>query len=95
MLEIGCGWGGFAEYAAAERGLNVTGLTISQEQHDYAVDRISRAGLTGTARIELSRSTKPNEIWGISPISVLMKVFAARLPGIGMRGISKRHQTIM
>ena len=29
VLEIGCGWGGFAEYAAAERGLRVTGLTIS------------------------------------------------------------------
>ncbi len=38
VLEIGCGWGGFAEYAAKERGLRVTGLTISQAQHDYAVD---------------------------------------------------------
>jgi cyclopropane-fatty-acyl-phospholipid synthase len=34
VLEIGCGWGGFAEYAAKERGLRVTGLTISQAQHD-------------------------------------------------------------
>jgi cyclopropane-fatty-acyl-phospholipid synthase len=42
VLEIGCGWGGFAEYAAKERGLRVTGLTISQAQHDYAVDRIAR-----------------------------------------------------
>ncbi|MEM9130683.1 MAG: class I SAM-dependent methyltransferase, partial [Pseudomonadota bacterium] len=32
VLEIGCGWGGFAEYAAKERGLRVTGLTISEEQ---------------------------------------------------------------
>ena len=30
VLEIGCGWGGFAEYAAGKRGLRVTGLTISQ-----------------------------------------------------------------
>ena len=29
VLEIGCGWGGFAEYAAGECGLRVTGLTIS------------------------------------------------------------------
>ena len=53
VLEIGCGWGGFAEYAAAERGLKVTGLTISQEQHDYAVARIARAGLSDQVEIRL------------------------------------------
>jgi cyclopropane-fatty-acyl-phospholipid synthase len=46
VLEIGCGWGGFAEYAAKERGLRVTALTISQEQYNYAVDRIEKAGLS-------------------------------------------------
>lgn len=46
VLEIGCGWGGFAEYAARERGLRVTGLTLSQEQYAYACDRIEKAGLS-------------------------------------------------
>lgn len=46
ILEIGCGWGGFAEYAAKERGMRVTGLTISQEQLKYARERIERAGLS-------------------------------------------------
>lgn len=46
ILEIGCGWGGFAEYAAKERGLKVTCLTISQEQFNYAVERIEKAGLS-------------------------------------------------
>jgi len=45
VLEIGCGWGGFAEYAAKERGLNVTCLTISKEQIKYSQDRITAAGL--------------------------------------------------
>jgi cyclopropane-fatty-acyl-phospholipid synthase len=45
VLEIGCGWGGFAEYAAKERGLKVTGLTISQEQFNYARERIEKAGI--------------------------------------------------
>jgi cyclopropane-fatty-acyl-phospholipid synthase len=45
VLEIGCGWGGFAEFAAKERGAKVTGLTISQAQHDYAKKRIFDAGL--------------------------------------------------
>ena len=53
VLEIGCGWGGFAEYAARERGLKVTGLTISQAQHDYAVQRIAAAGLSDKVEIKL------------------------------------------
>ncbi|MGQ0610579.1 MAG: class I SAM-dependent methyltransferase [Paracoccaceae bacterium] len=53
VLEIGCGWGGFAEYAAKERGLRVTGLTISQAQHDYAVERIRKAGLADRVEIKL------------------------------------------
>ena len=45
VLEIGCGWGGFAEYAARTRGCRVTGITISQAQLDYARNRIRVAGL--------------------------------------------------
>jgi cyclopropane-fatty-acyl-phospholipid synthase len=45
VLEIGCGWGGFAEFAAREIGCRVTGLTISREQLEFARERISRAGL--------------------------------------------------
>lgn len=45
VLEIGCGWGGFAEYAAGEVGCNVTALTISREQLDFARKRIFEKGL--------------------------------------------------
>jgi cyclopropane-fatty-acyl-phospholipid synthase len=45
VLEIGCGWGGFAEFLAKERGARVTALTISREQFDYAARRIQEAGL--------------------------------------------------
>ena len=47
VLEIGCGWGGFAE-AAAEQGRDVTGVTISRNQHSYAECR-----LDGRADIQL------------------------------------------
>lgn len=53
ILEIGCGWGGFAEYAARERGLKVTGLTISKEQFNYARKRIENAGLSGQVELKL------------------------------------------
>ncbi len=53
VLEIGCGWGGFAEYAARERGLKVTGLTISQEQLKFAQDRIEKAGLSDLVTFKL------------------------------------------
>ena len=53
VLEIGCGWGGFAEYAAKERGLKVTGLTISKEQLEYAQKRIKRNGLSDKVNLKL------------------------------------------
>ncbi|NBZ87853.1 SAM-dependent methyltransferase [Stagnihabitans tardus] len=53
VLEIGCGWGGFAEYAALHRGLQVTCLTISEEQHKYAVERMARLGLSDKVTIKL------------------------------------------
>ncbi len=53
VLEIGCGWGGFAEFAAREIGCKVTGLTISKEQHDFAVARMAKAGLSHKVDIKL------------------------------------------
>ncbi len=51
VLEIGCGWGGFAEFAAREYGARVTGITISDEQFDYARARMERAGLSDLVEI--------------------------------------------
>jgi len=53
VLEIGCGWGGFAEYAAKERGIRVTGLTISEEQYKYAKQRIEKAGVSDLVEFKL------------------------------------------
>ena len=51
ILEIGCGWGGFAE-AAARRGCRVRGITLSPAQLEYARKRLADAGLSD--RVELS-----------------------------------------
>ena len=53
LLEIGCGWGGFAEYAAKTCGVRVVGLTISKEQRDFAQARIQNAGLGDKVEIRL------------------------------------------
>lgn len=53
VLEIGCGWGGFAEYAAREIGARVTGLTISKEQFEFATARIQAAGLSDRVEIKM------------------------------------------
>ena len=45
VLEIGCGWGGFAILAARETGCRVTGITISREQLAFARERVKEAGL--------------------------------------------------
>ena len=53
VLEIGCGWGGFAQFAAREVGCRVTALTISPAQHAFARERIAQAGLADRVSIEL------------------------------------------
>ena len=46
LLEVGCGWGGLAIYAAENFGCRVTATTISQRQYDFAARQITRRGLT-------------------------------------------------
>lgn len=54
VLEIGCGWGGFAEVAAREAGARVTGITLSPAQLAFARERMQRAGLAEQVTLELT-----------------------------------------
>ncbi|MBC6980867.1 cyclopropane-fatty-acyl-phospholipid synthase family protein [Caulobacter sp. 17J80-11] len=53
VLEIGCGWGGFAEFAASEIGAKVTGITISEAQYEYARKRLFQQGLSERTEFRL------------------------------------------
>ncbi|HEY2069962.1 MAG TPA: cyclopropane-fatty-acyl-phospholipid synthase family protein [Rhizomicrobium sp.] len=53
VLEIGCGWAGFAMYAAREYGCRVTGITLSREQFAHATRAVREAGLDGLVDIQL------------------------------------------
>ena len=54
ILEIGCGWGGFAEVAIRDFGAHLTGLTLSSEQLAWARARLDAAGLSDRADLRLT-----------------------------------------
>ena len=51
ILEVGCGWGGFMEYAA-RNGFKVTGVTISKEQYEFAKKRLSKFGNLAKVKLQ-------------------------------------------
>ncbi len=53
ILEVGCGWGGFATMAALQTGCKVTCLTLSQEQYQYATDLVRKMGLDDQVKIKI------------------------------------------
>lgn len=53
ILEIGSGWGGFAEHAVQHHGCRITTVTISEEQHRFAQERFRRQGIADRAEVKL------------------------------------------
>jgi len=54
VLEVGCGWGGFAIYATRVKGARVTGITLSEEQARYAREQVHAAGLDSQISIDVA-----------------------------------------
>ncbi len=53
ILEIGCGWGGFAEYIGKNHDVKLDCITISKKQYDYAKNRIYKSGLNEKINIRM------------------------------------------
>jgi len=53
FLDVGCGWGGMVMHAARHHGVDAVGVTISQQQFDYARRRVADAGLGGQVEVRL------------------------------------------
>jgi len=53
VLEVGCGWGGWAIHAAKNRGCRVTSITISEQQFTLAWDRVQAAGVSDRVEVQL------------------------------------------
>ena len=53
MLEIGCGWGGFAEYIGKNYDVKLDCITISKKQYEYSKERIHKEGLNEKINIQM------------------------------------------
>jgi cyclopropane-fatty-acyl-phospholipid synthase len=73
MLDIGCGWGGLVCHAARHHGVRAHGVTLSQAQHDFAVEKVRRLGLEDRVTIELRDA---RDLKGMEPFD--------RIASIGM-----------
>jgi cyclopropane-fatty-acyl-phospholipid synthase len=87
VLEIGCGWGGLAEYAARHRGAQVTGVTLSTEQLAYARQRLQAAGLAERADLRLQdyRDLNDGPFDAIASIEMFEAVGRKYWPGFFQR----------
>jgi cyclopropane-fatty-acyl-phospholipid synthase len=75
ILEIGCGWAGFAIHAAREAGCRVTGITLSEEQFAFARRRVAEEGLEGQVEIRLQDYREvPETFDGIASIEMFEAV---------------------
>jgi cyclopropane-fatty-acyl-phospholipid synthase len=81
VLEIGCGWGGFALHAAREWGARVTGITISDAQAREARRRVEEAGLEDRVEIRVCDYRELDGRWDkVVSIEMLEAVGEKQLP---------------
>jgi len=102
LLEIGCGWGGFAIHAARTAGCRVTGVTLSEEQHAWATQAVAEAGLEDRIDLRLQDYREvPETFSGIASIEMFeavgerwWPVFFARMKELLAPGGAIALQTI-
>jgi cyclopropane-fatty-acyl-phospholipid synthase len=90
LLEIGCGWGGLAEMALADRGAKVTGVTLSTEQLDWARQRLQAFGPSADLRLQDYRDIADGPYDAIASIEMFEAVGHAYWPGF----FSRVHQLL-
>jgi cyclopropane-fatty-acyl-phospholipid synthase len=71
LLDVGCGWGGLVMHAAANYGVNATGITLSKQQAELANERISKRGLADRCRVKIQDY---RQVDGRQPFDALVSV---------------------
>ena len=84
LLDVGCGWGSLAMHAAREYGVDVVGITLSNEQADYARKQVAEAGFTEQVdiRIQDYRELDDGPFDAISSVGMAEHVGAGALRGV-------------
>jgi cyclopropane-fatty-acyl-phospholipid synthase len=88
LLDIGCGWGGLIIHAAQRYGVRARGITLSEPQAELANERIRRAGLADSCRIEVRDYREMEEPDGydkLVSVGMFEHVGEARLPEYFLR----------
>jgi len=83
LLDVGCGWGSLALHAAGRYGVQVVGITLSQEQAALARKRVAEAGLTSSVdiRVQDYRAVDDGPFDAISSVGMAEHVGRGKLPG--------------
>ncbi len=82
LLDVGCGWGGMVVHAAKHYGVEALGVTLSQEQAEWAQKAIADEGLTGVAEVRHAdyRDVPEDGFDAVSSIGLTEHVGARELP---------------
>ncbi len=81
MLDVGCGWGSLSLYAAEHHGVDVTGITLSEQQQEFVEKRIAQRGLAGVrVRLQDYRDVADEPFDAIGSIEMGEHVGAANYP---------------
>jgi len=82
ILEIGCGWGGFAEYLGTNYDVKLDCITISKKQYEFAKERIHRCGLNEKVNIQIKDYRDLKDKYDhIASIEMIEAVGAEYVPG--------------
>jgi cyclopropane-fatty-acyl-phospholipid synthase len=83
LLDVGCGWGGMVMHAAREYGVKALGVTLSQQQAEWANKAIAEAGLSKLAEVRHLdyRDVPESEFDAVSSIGLTEHIGKAQLPG--------------
>jgi cyclopropane-fatty-acyl-phospholipid synthase len=94
LLDIGCGWGGLIIHAAHRYGVRARGITLSEPQAELANERIRRAGLADSCRVEVRDYREIEDPYGFDKlvsVGMFEHVGEARLPEYFLRAHRLLH----